>query len=101
MRHILISMRISCNIANPDNYFGFAMATVGSIAYRSGGNTNVTEFFPTSEFSASTDQADINVTQANRIEVIDANRYHIVGSILENGNTIVWDLNYNTLEPDP
>ena len=75
-----IQVIFSYAIIDPENYTDLGMAAVGAVAYTPQGVVNESDFFSTDTFSASYDQADVQI-ESNAIEVIDSDTYRIVGSI--------------------
>jgi len=86
-----IRVIVSYAVVDPDNYTGLGRAGVGAVAYTPQGIVNESDLFATEAFSASSDQADVEI-EGNTIAVIDSNTYRIVGSSGE--GRVRWDLTY-------
>ena len=86
-----IQVIFSYAIIDPENHTGLGMAAVGAVAYTPQGIVNESDSFLQDMFSASYDQADVQV-EGNTIEVIDSDTYRIVGSIGD--GRVQWDLIY-------
>jgi hypothetical protein len=86
-----IQVIFSYSIVDPDNYTSLAQAGVTAIVFTPEGIIQETDTFPTDMFSASYEQADVQIAH-NTVEVIDVDTYRIIGSIGD--GRISWDLTY-------
>jgi len=86
-----IQIIFTYSIIDPENYSDLGQAMVVAVAYTPQDVISETDVFSTEKFSASYEQADVQI-EANTIEVMDSDTYHIVGSI-GNGR-VSWDLTY-------
>ncbi len=82
----------SYSIVDPDNLSALGSSNMGVIAYTPEGSVALADSFDTAAFSASTEQADVTIGDANEIQVISEDSYRITGSI--DGGNIAWDLTY-------
>jgi len=78
-------------IADPDNRSGHGLAQVAAVAYTAEGTISAIDLYPPQLFSASYDQADVQI-QSNAIQVSDADTYRIVGA--SHDGRLSWDLIY-------
>lgn len=79
-------------VADPANLAGIGLSQVTAVAYTPAGIVSLTDVYPVDAFEASYEQADVQI-EANRIEVIDADSYRIVGAT--RGGRLAWDLTYS------
>lgn len=87
-----IQMTFAYYIADPENISGLGQAMVGAFAYTPQDIISETDIFSTDSFSASYERADVQIDEANYIEVIYSDTYRIVGSIGD--GRLSWDLIY-------
>ncbi len=83
-------------VADPTNLAGIGLAQLTAVAYTPNGIVSLNDVYSPDVFSASYDQADVQI-EANRIEVVDADTYRIVGAT-RNGR-LSWDLTYARQAP--
>ena len=78
-------------ITDPQNLTGFGQAQVAAVAYSQSGVVSEVDTYPVSAFSASSDQANVQIA-TNSIQVVSADTYRIVGQSLD--GRLQWDLQY-------
>jgi hypothetical protein len=83
-------------VADPTNVAGIGLTQLTAIAYTPAGIVSLNDVYPPDAFQGSYDQADVQI-EANRIEVIDADTYHIVGATRD--GRLSWDLTYARQAP--
>lgn len=78
-------------VADPANIGGIGLSQLTAVAYTATGIVSANDVYPPDAFEASYHRADVQI-ETNRIEVIDADTYRIVGAT-RNGR-LSWDLTY-------
>jgi hypothetical protein len=78
-------------VTDPQNLTGFGQSQVAAVIYGSGGVVSEVDIYPVTAFSASSQQANVQIG-ANSIQALSPNNYRIIGQSLD--DRLQWDLRY-------
>jgi len=85
------------SVVDPAGRTGRGLSSVLAVAYVAGGSVQQGAYLPPDAFVASTEQADLSVglglPEGGRVEVLDDERYRIVGTV-GGAHAVAWNLVY-------
>ena len=78
-------------ITDPQNLTGHGLAQIGAVAYTPQGNITEVDQYPTTSFSASSSEANLQIG-SNAIQFVNATTYNIIGQSAD--QRLQWNLQY-------